>query len=124
MAFLLQLLLLAARLSEVATHMPFGGVYLQQMLPDLMLEVLLFSFGILMPVTVAVGVLVTFRIAGPVYRFEQYLESIARGEEVGPCKLRKGDELTELCDRINQASVYLQAARAEQAERESSREAA
>jgi signal peptidase II len=49
------------------------------------------------------GILITHRIAGPIYKFERYLESIARGEEQGDCKLRKGDELHDLCERLNTA---------------------
>jgi len=53
------------------------------------------------------GILLTFRLAGPIYRFEQYLRSVARGEQIGPCKIRKGDELQFLCDAINDATEPL-----------------
>src|SRR5689334_24774257 len=33
------------------------------------------------PLTFCVGVVVTFRFAGPIYRFEKYLESLVRGEQ-------------------------------------------
>ena len=52
---------------------------------------------------IAVGILVTFRVAGPVYRFEQHLGSLARGEDPGTCRIRKGDELQDLCASINAA---------------------
>ena len=51
--------------------------------------------------------LVTFRIAGPIYRFEQYLAGIAEGRQLGPCRIREGDELVELCARINEATAPL-----------------
>lgn len=61
------------------------------------------SLAILVPLTIGVGILVTFRVAGPAYRFEQYLRSIARGEDPGPCRLRHRDELQNVCDAINAA---------------------
>jgi nitrogen fixation/metabolism regulation signal transduction histidine kinase len=69
----------------------------------MLVEALLVSLLFLVPMTVGVGILATFRIAGPIYRFETYLDQVARGEEVGPCKLRKGDQLQGLCEKINEA---------------------
>jgi len=107
LTLLLQYLLISAHLTDAATRMPDGGSYLMSMLPEMMTKVLLLSFLVVLPMMFCVGVLTTFRIAGPVYRFEQYLASVARGEEVGPCRLRKGDELWDLCDRINEATAAL-----------------
>jgi len=107
LSFLLQALLLGFCLSELATALPADGNYLMAAVPPMLTEVLLFSFGILLPLTVAVGVLVTFRIAGPVYRFEQHLSAIARGEDVPPCRIRQGDELWDLCHLINDATDAL-----------------
>ncbi len=104
LGFLIQSLHVGLRLSELATTVPEGGPYLIAAMPELPLEILAVSFGMILPLTAAVGILVTFRIAGPVYRFERYLEQVMRGEEVGPCRLRKGDELQELCEMINKAT--------------------
>ena len=70
------------------------------------------SLAIVLPAVISVGILLTFRIAGPIYRFEEYLKAVARGENVGPCKIRKGDQLQPLCDAINAATDA--AARAEE----------
>lgn len=105
LGFLLQSLHVGLRLSELSASMPEGGSYLMAVMPELPLEILLVSFGMLLPLTIAVGILVTFRIAGPVYRFEKYLKAVLRGEEVGPCRIRKGDEFQELCELINQATA-------------------
>jgi hypothetical protein len=67
------------------------------------------AFLVCLPLTLIVGVFTTFRLAGPVYRFESYLGAIARGEDPGPCKIRKGDELHDLCDQINAAVTALRA---------------
>lgn len=70
------------------------------------------SLAILVPLTIGVGILVTFRVAGPAYRFEQYLKAIARGEDPGPCRLRHRDELQPVCDAINAAVARLRQANA------------
>jgi hypothetical protein len=111
LGFLLQSLHVGLRLSELASSVPEGGTYLMAVMPELPLEILLVSFGMLLPLTIAVGILVTFRIAGPVYRFEKYLTQVINGEEVGPCRIRDGDEFQELCDLINQATAKLREAR-------------
>jgi hypothetical protein len=111
LGFLLQSLHVGLRLSELAASVPEGGTYLMAVMPELPLEILLVSFGMLLPLTIAVGILVTFRIAGPVYRFEKYLSQVINGEEVGPCRIRDGDEFQELCDLINQATAPLREAR-------------
>jgi hypothetical protein len=106
-SLLLQYLLFASRLSDVATGLPDGGAALVAAMPSLLMEVLALSFAFLFPVMMCIGILATFRIAGPVYRFERYLEQIARGDQVGPCRIRRGDELWDLCDRINEATAPL-----------------
>ncbi len=111
LGFLLQSLHVGLRLSELAASVPEGGNYLMAVMPELPLEILLVSFGMLLPLTIAVGILVTFRIAGPVYRFEKYLQQVIRGEEVGPCRIRQGDEFQELCELINQATAPLRESR-------------
>ena len=111
LGFLLQSLHVGLRLSELASSVPEGGTYLMAVMPELPLEILLVSFGMLLPLTIAVGILVTFRIAGPVYRFEKYLTQVINGEEVGPCRIRDGDEFQELCDLINQATAKLRESR-------------
>lgn len=101
LSFLLQVLVVGRRLAEITVLLPNDGPLLHTLTPGLLTDVLIFSFGLLLPLTCAVGVLVTFRIAGPVYRFEQYLGQVERGEAQGPCRIRKGDELQDLCDQIN-----------------------
>jgi methyl-accepting chemotaxis protein len=70
---------------------------------ELVASNLLLSFAIVTPVFLLVGVLVTHRIAGPVYRFEQHLRQIAEGKDPGACRIRPNDELHELCNWINKA---------------------
>ncbi len=101
LGFLLQSLHVGLRLSELAASLPEGGAYLMAVLPELPLEILAVSFGMLLPLTIAVGVMVTFRVAGPIYKFERYLRDVHDGKEIRPCRLRDGDQLQELCELIN-----------------------
>lgn len=103
LALTMQFLLLAAMLMNFAADLPQDGTLLVQELPRMLGWVLALSIGICLPLTVCVGVLVTFRIAGPLYRFEKHFEALARGENPGPCRLRKGDQLQGLCGVINGA---------------------
>lgn len=102
LALLLQYLLVAQRLAWTAAHMPVGGAHLMDEIPHILLVTLGLSFGVLFPLTFAVGVLVTFRIAGPVYRFEQYLREVAQGRDPGECRLRHDDELQDVCELLNE----------------------
>ncbi|MEM7309303.1 MAG: hypothetical protein AAF682_21645 [Planctomycetota bacterium] len=107
LSVLLQSILLARRLTQLSAEAPAGGDYLVDALPSIVLEILVFTFGLIIPLIFAVGVLITHRIAGPIYRFEQHLMGIVKGEKVRPCKIRDGDELQELCQIINMATETL-----------------
>lgn len=106
---LLQYMLFGFFLTELAIQLPGQGAYLVAQADKMLLQALGISFVLALPLTLAVGILVTFKVAGPVYRFEEHLKSIARGEDIGPCRIRKGDELQELCRRLNSAVDALRA---------------
>jgi hypothetical protein len=106
---LLQYMLLGYFLTQLAMQLPGQGGYVVAQADRMLLQSLGLSFVLVLPLTLAVGILVTFKVAGPVYRFEKHLDSVARGEDVGPCRIRKGDELQELCRRINAAVDALRA---------------
>ena len=69
LAVLLQSVLVAHRLTQLSADIPVGGQYLVDAMPGVLTEILVFTFGLVLPLIFAVGVLVTHRIAGPVYRF-------------------------------------------------------
>ena len=52
-------------------------------------------------VIAAIVVILTHRIAGPLYRIERALDDLIEGKEIGPIRLRKNDELRRLSKRIN-----------------------
>lgn len=102
-ALLLQFVLFASVLSHAASELPTDGQLLLESTTGLSTIVFVVSFSVLLPLCFFVGVLVTFRVAGPLYRFEKYLESVARGVDPGVCRIRKGDDLQEFCVVLNSA---------------------
>lgn len=107
---LFQVVLLNSALTGLARDMPEMGDVLLRELPRIMLTNVGLTVGVLVPLMFAIGVLVTHRIAGPAYRMTEHCKSVARGEADGPCRIRKDDELWDLCDALNDA---LDAARAQ-----------
>ncbi len=104
LSFLLQYLLLGFYLTDAANKLPDGGSALRGELPGLLMKTLILSFCFLLPLTLLIGALVTFRIAGPLYRFEVFLRAVRDRTQTEPCRIRKGDELKDLCELINEAT--------------------
>ncbi len=65
------------------------------------------ALAILAPMTLAIGVILMHRVAGPIYRFEVFLRQVVRGEHERECRIRKGDELVEMCTLLNQFTAPL-----------------
>lgn len=101
---LIQWLLFSSLLVNEASQMPVGGDYLLDLIPALLTRSILFSALIALPVTLLAGVRATFSITGPIHRFESYLRGVIDGTQLGPCKIREGDSLDELCELINRAT--------------------
>lgn len=116
-ALLLQYLLFALVLSRAAEGLPQDGLLLLDQLGGLMLWILLGTFLVLLPVVGLVGILATRRWAGPLYRFERFLEQMVEGSRPADIRLRDGDELTHFADLLNRATAPLRE-KARQAERE------
>lgn len=106
-ALVLQFILFAATISALAAELPQDGPLLMERIPSYTLAVLGITMCVLFPLTITVGILATFRIAGPLYRFEQHLKAIARGEDPGECHIRTGDQLQEFCATLNAALTAL-----------------
>lgn len=102
-ALLLQFILFAASIMSLASELPSDGPLLLERATTTSLFIVAISIGVLLPLSFGIGVLVTFRVAGPLYRFEKHLETIAAGRDPGTCRLRKGDQLQELCVVMNKA---------------------
>jgi hypothetical protein len=109
-AVLVQAIMLTHTLTNLAYGAPNDGRIVLQQLPKILSLNLGITFALLIPLTICIGVLSTFRVAGPVYRFEQYLKQVIRGEKPADCRLRKGDELMDICELINTATAPLRRA--------------
>ena len=108
LALLLQFSIVGFRLSQVVADVEESGGNIADEIPDVLINTLVFSLGMLVPVLFGFGILFTFRIAGPAFRIERYLRAVARGEASGPCSIRKNDQLQELCEAVNLAVDSLQ----------------
>ena len=100
-----QYILFTSILANVATTLPHDGLLLLEQTSDLLVAGFFASFGILLPLIFVIGVLATHRFAGPVHRMETFLNQVFAGSQSDECKLREGDELVELCELINQATL-------------------
>jgi signal peptidase II len=105
LALMLQFMVFVRTMTNIAVSLPSDHEVLMDAVPEELIQSLLLTFCVVIPLIFLVGTLLTFRIAGPVYRFEAYIKQILRGENPGECKLRKGDELNELCGLINQVTL-------------------
>ncbi len=85
----------------IAEHTPEAGEIEQYFRITILYMLALNSFGIVWVIT-ALGIIITHRVAGPVYRMQQQLERVLQGEKIGPIRLRRGDECQELAETINQ----------------------
>ena len=56
-------------------------------------------------VIAAFSIVFSHRITGPIYRLEQTLDRFLQGEDVEPVRIRKGDELKDLVDKINSLTL-------------------
>ncbi|MFT7670482.1 MAG: hypothetical protein ACI8X5_003191 [Planctomycetota bacterium] len=91
-------------LSGDAIQVPTGSEYVVAEIKSVLAVAFGLTMILLVPLTLFVGLQVTHMVAGPIYRFEQFLGSVINGEKPGDCKLRKGDELMDICDLINEAT--------------------
>ena len=61
------------------------------------------SVCLVVPLAASVGVLYSFTFCGPIYKFKKYLLSLTAGRWDERCGLRKGDDLTDVCEAVNEA---------------------
>ena len=107
LALLLQYILFMSALTETAVGLPNDGLLLMEQLNGLLFGVFLTSFGMVLPTLFVIGLIMTHRIAGPIYRFEVFFNQLLGGERPKDVTLRQGDELQEFCQLINRATAPL-----------------
>jgi signal transduction histidine kinase len=71
--------------------------------PALLMRNLLVTVPVVAASMWVFGILITHRVAGPLYRLERHLEALASGEPSEDCTLRVDDELQGLCEKLNVA---------------------
>ncbi|MDP6762630.1 MAG: hypothetical protein QF903_06520 [Planctomycetota bacterium] len=108
LSLLLEFLLFLKATGQMAATLPNDGAIVWEEMASLLGGLFLSSLGLCLPLIFAVGILTTFRIAGPVYRMEMFLKEIISGADPGRCRLRKGDQLQELCTLLNAAREELE----------------
>ena len=62
---------------------------------------ILLSLILVSPLVAVIGIFLSHRIAGPIYRMEKFLAGIAQGNLASQLTLRRKDELATLADGIN-----------------------
>lgn len=107
MAVLTMMILLNQAILDFADKGWVDSVALQNEWIGVLLTKLGIALLIFAPMTLALGVILMHRVAGPLYRFEQFLAAVARGEHPQPCRIRKGDELVDMCELLNRFTAPL-----------------
>lgn len=103
MSLFVQTLVCGAQFAAFAQEFQGSETDLISELPGLLGRSLLYGSLLIVPALGIIAIHITFRMAGPIYRFEMHLRSVIAGEDPGICRIREGDHHTELCDLINGA---------------------
>jgi len=107
LAVQVEAILIALTLTRLARSLTNDGPELLEQMPEFVRTNLLLTFLLLAPLMLGVGIVATFRIAGPLHNFEQFLRAVRDGKQVEPCQIRKGDELQDMCTLLNEVTAPL-----------------
>lgn len=101
---MLQAIMVQQLVSDLFAGIPASTMSVSQSeVSSLGMRQFLISSLLMFPLVFGLGVLVTFRFAGPIVHFQKYFSRIAAGEDPGRIRLRKGDDLHLLAETINLA---------------------
>ncbi len=110
LALIFQFLVFASAMSELGANLPNdSGIFFESYLQELLWS-MAGCAGIALSLSFLTGILLTFRVTGPIYRMEQYLREVKSGAKPADCRLRQSDELKGLCSLINEATAPLRQA--------------
>lgn len=104
---LMQGLLLQRFVTEVLQELPASSTHTRTHASVWIMSQFFISLAVIFPFILGFGILVSFRFAGPLVNIERHLRKIAAGEDPGPCRLRKGDQLHHIADALNLAVATL-----------------
>ncbi len=65
--------------------------------------ILFTRLGLITPLVFVIAIVLSHRIAGPIYRIKKTLDEISKGDYAKRLHLRKTDELKDVADSINRA---------------------
>lgn len=98
----------------VTTWIMFGeklaAVYPQGLLMDIVKKVnmaLFLRLIFLSPLVIFIGLVLSHRIAGPIFSIKRFLNKVANGSYEEPLKLRKNDELQDVAESLNRLVAKL-----------------
>jgi hypothetical protein len=106
-ATLIQAITFNYTMMKVAHLLPYDQEIFEQIWPGLFRSSVLLTALVIVLATYCVGVALTHRLFGPIYRFEQYLKGLKSGAATRPCILRKGDYLQDFCELLNDTTAPL-----------------
>ena len=106
--FMFSTVILTGYMVYVTTWVMFGeklaAVYPQGLLLDIVRKVntvLLLRLIFLTPLVILIALVLSNRIAGPIYRIQRFLRKVSRGNYEGRLRLREKDELQDLAEALN-----------------------
>ncbi|MBD3271942.1 MAG: hypothetical protein GF384_05340 [Elusimicrobia bacterium] len=95
-----------AVVKQIAVDYGYGELYN----PLFQMNIIVASSTLIYSVIILVfAILISYRFAGPTYRFEKTFDTLARGDLTHRVKIRKGDKLVETRDHINAMIANFQA---------------
>ncbi len=106
-AVLLLMIMINEAILEFASNGWVDAAAMRSEWMSVLVSKLLFALALLVPMTLALGVVLTHKIAGPLYRFEMFLNAVMKGEHPEECRLRDGDELKDFCALLNKVTEPL-----------------
>jgi hypothetical protein len=110
LAAMVQTLVLSRSLAELAAQLPADGPLVRNRTLSILTSSTVWTLLLLVPICIAIGLLMSFRIAGPLHRFRCFLTDLIAGKKPEDCRLRKGDELQDVCELLNAATAPLRTA--------------
>lgn len=110
LAALVQAMVLSHTLSKLSLQLPSDGQLVRDRTPALLASGLGWTLLLLVPLATATGVLMSFKLVGPLHRFKVFLRDVIAGRRPADCRIRKDDELHDVCALLNEATAPLREA--------------
>jgi methyl-accepting chemotaxis protein len=102
------ILIIVVTIEAIVFSIPFSYAFkilVTSNIPEkvyLFYAILLLSFGIITVLNIFLGTLLSHKIAGPLYNFEQRIKAITNGDLTTFAELREGDELKDFGISFNE----------------------